>query len=87
MQSLEAESRKVNMAKHSPSLTAQQMRVTSKDIGIRVHVGDTKDILGTLKVSKGSIDWRDGYDQMSHVLNWETFAKLAKEYGRKRRKR
>jgi hypothetical protein len=75
------------MAKHSLSLTAEQMKVTSKDIEIRIHVGETKEILGTLKVSKGSIDWRDGYDQMSHVLSWENFAQLAKEHGRKRKKR
>jgi hypothetical protein len=75
------------MAKHSLSLTAEQLKVTSKDIEIRVHVGDTKEILGTLKVSKGSIDWRDGYDQMSHVLRWENFAQLAKEHGTKRKKR
>jgi len=78
--------READMAKHSLSLTAEEMEVTSKDVEIRVHAGN-KGILGTLKVSKGSIDWRDGNDQMSHVLSWEAFRQLAKEHGRERKKR
>ncbi len=33
--------------------------------------------IGTLKISKGSLDWRDASDQFSRVLKWEKFAKLA----------
>jgi hypothetical protein len=75
------------MPKHSLKLSAEQMKVTSKDIEISVHIGESSRILGTLKISKGSIDWRDGYDQLTHVLRWERFAELAKEHGRKKKKR
>lgn len=78
------------MPKHSLRLTAEQMKVTSRDIIITVHSSDKEDdrsILGTLKISKGSIDWRDGYDQLTHVLTWERFAELAKREGRKQKRR
>jgi hypothetical protein len=82
--------RRNTMAKHSLRLTAEQLRVTSRDIEVRVHSRDDDDdraILGTLKISKGSIDWRDAHDQFSHVMSWERFAQLAKKSGRKVKRR
>jgi len=60
----------------------RRVEVLSKDLEVQVkRNGSTA---GTLKVSKGSLDWRDASDQLSHVLGWEKFAKLAMQYGVKR---
>jgi len=73
------------MAEHDLVLNAGRLNVTSKDIEIVVR--SRKSRLGTLKISKGSLDWRDKYDQYSRVLSWEKFAEIAKRYGYKRKRR
>ena len=73
------------MAQHRLVLNAARLELTSKDIEIVVFSGQRR--LGTLKVSKGSLDWRDSYDQKSHVLRWERFAELAKGEKHRRRRR
>ena len=78
------------MPKHFLRLTAAQMKVTSRDVEITVHTRDDEDeqsILGTLKVSQGSIDWRDGHDHLTRVLSWERFAEVAKKYGLPKKRR
>jgi hypothetical protein len=73
------------MAQHKRVLNAGRLELTSKDIEILVF--SRKERLGTLKVSKGSLDWRDRSDKKSHVLRWERFAELAKAEKLKRRRR
>ena len=73
------------MAQHRLVLNAAQLELTSKDIEIIVFSGKRR--LGTLKVSKGSLDWRDSYDQKSCVIRWERFAQLAKAEKLRRRRR
>jgi hypothetical protein len=62
-----------------------RVEVLSKDLEVQVK-GDGH-VIGTLKISKGSLDWRDASDQLSRVLKWEKFAKLAVEHGQKRRRK
>ena len=73
------------MAQHRLMLNAGRLELTSKDIEIVVFSGTRR--LGTLKVSKGSLDWRDSYDQKSHVIRWERFAEIAKNEKLRRRRR
>lgn len=63
----------------------RSLEVTSKDIEVAVYNGSNR--LGTLKISKGTLDWRDKSDQRSHVLSWEKFARLAKDEGSKKKRR
>ena len=74
------------MAEHAVKVKLpRQVEVLSKDL--EVEVRSDGDFIGTLKISKGSLDWRDASDQMSHVLRWEQFAQLALEHGHKRRRK
>ncbi len=63
----------------------KRVEVLSKDL--EVEVRSNRRFIGTLKISKGSLDWRDASDQFSHVLYWERFAELALEHGRRRRRK
>jgi hypothetical protein len=63
----------------------RRVEVLSKDL--EVEVRSNGDFIGTLKVSKGSLDWRDASDQYSHVIHWERFAELAREHGRKKKRK
>jgi hypothetical protein len=42
------------------------------------------ELLGTLKISKGSLDWRPGNANLTRVLQWEQFAELADKHGSRR---
>jgi hypothetical protein len=75
------------MASHQLKLDAQGLQLTGKDLEITVHSSTSDYKLGTLKISKGSLDWRDGHDKLSHVLTWEQFADLAKAHGSKKKRR
>ena len=74
------------MAEHMVKVKLpRRVEVLSKDLEVQVKSdGHT---IGTLKISKGSLDWRDASDQFSRVLKWEKFAKLAVEHGNKRRRK
>ena len=63
----------------------QRVEVLSKDLEVQVIRNGRR--LGTLKISRGSLDWRDASDQLSHVLYWETFAELALGHGSRRRRK
>ena len=64
---------------HSTVKLPKNLEVQSKDLEIVVR--SYGNIIGTLKISKGSLDWRDAKDQKSHVLGWEKFARLALDHG------
>jgi len=69
------------MAEHMVKVKLpRRVEVLSKDL--EVQVKSNGHTIGTLKISKGSLDWRDGSDQLSRVLKWERFAKLAIELPR-----
>src|SRR6266542_2185410 len=68
------------MAEHTVKVKLpKNLEVQSKDL--EVVVRSYGNIIGRLKISKGSLDWRDAKDQKSHVLGWEKFARLALDHG------
>jgi hypothetical protein len=73
------------MAQHRLLLNAAQLELTSKDIEIVVF--SNKERMGTLKVSKGSLDWRDKKDRKSHVARWEEFRQWIIGQNRRRLRR
>ena len=73
------------MAEHTVKVKLpRRVEVLSKDL--EVEVRSDGDFIGTLKISKGSLDWRDASDQLSRVFDWEQFQKLALEHGRKKKR-
>jgi len=74
------------MAEHTVKVKLpKRVEVLGKDLEVSVARNGRR--IGTLKISKGSLDWRGAYDQFSHVLYWERFAELALERGVRRRRR
>jgi hypothetical protein len=77
------------MPKHSIQFDLPQtVRVKNRDVEFQVASRNGKrgpfKLQGTLKVSKGSIDWRPSGAEYTRVLSWEKFAQLADEHGVKR---
>lgn len=62
------------MARHQIYIHQPAKQVMHTDISFVVHSNET--VLGELKISKGSIDWRAAGKQRSKRLTWESFAKL-----------
>jgi hypothetical protein len=74
------------MAEHSVKVRLpKRIDILSKDL--EVQVKSNGKILGTLKISKGSLDWKDASDQKPHVLGWTKFVRLVKGEGKKKHKR
>lgn len=67
----------------------QTVDVENKDFEFQVYTTKNRrrppyELLGTLKVSRGSLDWRPGNSNLSRVLHWERFAELADQHGSRR---
>lgn len=83
------------MSRHRIYFDLQQLQKTvmvlNKDVELQVYAktGARKPekLFGTLKISRGSLDWRPANTELSRVLSWELFAELAESRGRKRIKR
>ena len=58
-----------------------QVTVENKDVSFEVH-GDGEKI-GTLKVSKGSIEWVPKHQQTGFNLYWMQFDELMQEHAKK----
>jgi len=71
------------MAIHTVSLTFKSpIPLANKDIEIEVH--EDRAVLGTIKISKGSLDWRPrGRSVNIHRLTWAKFAEIAERDGHK----
>jgi hypothetical protein len=59
--------------------------VVNTDIEVEVRADGKR--LGTLRISRGSIDWITSPKQIPRRLSWERFADLAETYGRPVRSR
>ena len=71
------------MAEHTVKVRLpKRVEVFSKDLDVEVKRNGN--IIGNLKISKGSLDWRDVSDRNYHSLKWEKFAVLAKKHGSKK---
>jgi len=63
----------------------RRVELLSKDLEVEVRSNGR--LVGTLKISKGSLDWRDAADQYSRVLRWQKFARLALKEGQKKKRK
>jgi hypothetical protein len=72
------------MAEHTVKVRLpKRVEVFSKDLDVEVRRNGS--IIGNLKISKGSLDWRDVSDRNYYrSLKWEKFAELAKDHGSKK---
>ena len=73
------------MPRHDIAMYLPPQGVKNVDVEIAVRSDD--DLLGTLKISKGSIDWRPAHNtKYTYVLGWERFAELMEDSGKRRPK-
>jgi hypothetical protein len=83
------------VSRHRIYFDLQQLQKTvmvlNKDVEFEVYARQgtrrPEKLFGTLKISRGSLDWRPANTEWSRVLSWELFAQLAEARGRKRIKR
>lgn len=69
------------MPKHE--IDARLPAHTIANVDVRFLVNSDGVLLGELKISKGSLDWRPAKHQYSRRLSWEKFASLIEEHGSK----
>lgn len=67
------------MAKHDIYFTMPQEIVLNKDVEFEIYSNDVKS--GTLKISKGSIEWVPVKCSYGHHLSWEKFDELMQKEG------
>jgi hypothetical protein len=65
------------MPKHEVGLQIDQLTFLGK-VDIRIHVRSDDEYLGTLHISKGSLDWVAGRSTKygRYTISWERFAEL-----------
>jgi hypothetical protein len=71
------------MAEHSLEFKISQwVEIGRKDLNLKVYSDGS--LLGTLKISQGSIDWSPGgfKKEKPHVISWEEFDKFARSQKR-----
>lgn len=69
------------MAKHEITVSMPPKAVLNKDTEYTVF--SDGQILGSLKISRGSVEWRPKNNTYGYHLSWEDFDKLMKERGAK----
>ena len=73
------------MPRHDIAMHLPPQGIKNLDVEIAVRSDD--DLLGTLKISKGSIDWRPAKStKYSYEMRWEKFASVMESEGTKRQK-
>ena len=74
------------MARHETRLDIKHgISVVNTDIEVEVRADGKR--LGTLKISRGSIDWITSPKHIPRRLTWEQFAELAEVHGSRPRGR
>ena len=67
------------MATHDIKMTIPAKTVYNKDA--EVDVQSNGDMLGTLRISKGTIEWRPKNYTYGFHMNWEKFDRIMREEG------
>ena len=65
------------MAKHEIYFKLPERQIINSDAEFQVYSDEHK--LGTLNISKGSLEWIPGGHQIGVNLSWEKFDRLMKE--------
>jgi hypothetical protein len=68
------------MPVHEIELNIPAAQIMNTDAVFKIWSDD--ELLGELRVSRGSIDWRGGRRRRSTWLPWERFDELMQEHGR-----
>ncbi|PZC47791.1 MAG: hypothetical protein C1O27_000676 [Chloroflexi bacterium] len=66
---------------YSVTYNAPDSRLGNADVVFTVTTNEGK--LGELHISKGALAWKPFYSHHSYKLNWQDFARLAEEQGKK----
>lgn len=69
------------MPVHRVELELPRTDIQSTDMV--VSVWSDEELLGELRVSRGTIDWRPGRHSQPLVMEWERFDELMREHGRR----
>ncbi len=70
---------------HQVNFTVPERDLGPKDISFKVMVDD--ELLGTLYISKGGVQWYPRKTSVGHKLNWLQFDTAMVEYGKKAARR
>ena len=71
------------MAVHRVELSLPSTDIQNADVTVNVWSDD--ELLGELRISRGTIDWRPGRRQYVWSMEWERFDELMQASGRGRR--
>ena len=69
------------MPVHRVELELPRTDIQSTDLQVCVWSDD--ELLGELRISRGTIDWRPGRHSQPLVMEWERFDELMREHGRR----
>lgn len=69
------------MAVHRVELSLPETDIQNTDVTI--HVWSDDELLGELRISRGSIDWRPGRRQHVWSMEWERFDEAMQANGRR----
>jgi hypothetical protein len=72
------------MAKHDITLKIQH-GITLSNTDVEVVVREDGEILGRVRISRGSIDWLPRMGRRSKTMRWRRFAETMEELGATRR--
>lgn len=69
------------MPVHRIELELPRTDVQATDV--QFSIWSDEELLGELRVSRGTIDWRPARHQQPCVMEWERFDELMREHGRR----
>lgn len=68
-----------DMPVHRIELELPKTDVQNTDV--QFSIWSDEELLGELRISRGTIDWRPGHHQQALALEWERFDELMREHG------
>ena len=72
------------MSDHQLKIEAEiKVPILNRDIIFKVHSGEA--LLGTLRISRGTVEWCPKNHRYGYHLRWESFAETMKNFGKRRR--
>jgi hypothetical protein len=69
------------MAVHRVELALPSTDIQNADVVVNVWSDD--ELLGELRISRGTIDWRPGHHQTMFSMEWERFDAMMREHARR----
>ncbi|HWW54239.1 MAG TPA: hypothetical protein VNY84_10745 [Acidimicrobiales bacterium] len=69
------------MAVHRVELALPTTDIQNTDVTVSIWSDD--ELLGEMRVSRGSVDWRPGHHQSAWSMEWERFDEVMRANGRR----